>query len=225
MAEGGAAAVGSDEPVVGSSEVRRFEERIRELERLLGRKTKEVEILQEALAKAQAKTELAARVAAERRFPMKRTADVLGVARSHLHEPVRRPATPRGYYCKAADEEFLPLIERLAGERPTYGYGRVSACRKLGFGSYRTAWFMVHRSRGMNGRIPGQAFSEGLPKPKPKQKEKSPPQKTPKASPPEFSASGNCQVITVFVQQKKREPFISYRQSECCLPIQNLSPA
>ena len=45
MAEGGVAAVGSDEPVVGSSEVRRLEER----------KTMEVEILKEALTKAQAK--------------------------------------------------------------------------------------------------------------------------------------------------------------------------
>lgn len=48
----GAAAVGSDEPVVGSSEVRRLEERVRDLERLLGRKTMEVEILKEALAKS-----------------------------------------------------------------------------------------------------------------------------------------------------------------------------
>src|ERR1700676_1937635 len=55
MAEGGAMAVGSDESVVGSSEVRRLEERVRELERLLGRKTLEVEILKEALAKAQTK--------------------------------------------------------------------------------------------------------------------------------------------------------------------------
>ena len=47
--------MGSDEPVVGSSEVRRLEERVRELERLLGRKTMENEILREALAKAQAK--------------------------------------------------------------------------------------------------------------------------------------------------------------------------
>jgi transposase len=55
LSEGGAAAVASDEPVVGSSEVRRLEERVRELERLLGRKTLETEILKEALAKAQAK--------------------------------------------------------------------------------------------------------------------------------------------------------------------------
>ena len=55
MTEGGAAAVGSDEPVVGSSEVRRLEERIRDLERLLGRKTLEIEILREALAKSESK--------------------------------------------------------------------------------------------------------------------------------------------------------------------------
>jgi len=55
MSEGGATAVGSDEPVVGNSEVRKLEERVRELERLLGRKTMENEILREALAKAHAK--------------------------------------------------------------------------------------------------------------------------------------------------------------------------
>jgi transposase len=55
MTEGGVAAVGSDEPVVGSSEVRRLEERVRELERMLGRKTMEVEILREALAKSESK--------------------------------------------------------------------------------------------------------------------------------------------------------------------------
>jgi transposase len=55
MSEGGAMAVGSDEPVVGASEVHRLEERVRELERLLGRKTMENEILREALAKAGSK--------------------------------------------------------------------------------------------------------------------------------------------------------------------------
>jgi transposase len=51
------AAVGSNETVVGSSEVRRREERVRELERLLGRKTMEVEILKEALTKAHPKNQ------------------------------------------------------------------------------------------------------------------------------------------------------------------------
>lgn len=55
MSDGGVAAVGSDEPVVGTSEVRKLEERVRELERLLGRKTMENEILREALAKTQGK--------------------------------------------------------------------------------------------------------------------------------------------------------------------------
>lgn len=58
---------------------------------------------------------------------MKTVADVLGVARSHLHDRVRRTAPPRGAYCIGADEELLPLIHRLVGERPTYGYRRVTA--------------------------------------------------------------------------------------------------
>ena len=58
MDEGGAMAVGSNEPVVGASEVRKLEERVRDLERLLGRKTMENEILREALAKAQAKKQI-----------------------------------------------------------------------------------------------------------------------------------------------------------------------
>ncbi|MBA8852238.1 transposase [Ochrobactrum intermedium] len=55
LSEGGAAAVDSDEPVVGNSEVKKLEDRIRELERMLGRKTMEVEILREALSKADSK--------------------------------------------------------------------------------------------------------------------------------------------------------------------------
>ena len=48
-------AVGRNEPAVGASEVRKLEDRVRDLERLLGRKTMEVEILKEALAKSGAK--------------------------------------------------------------------------------------------------------------------------------------------------------------------------
>ena len=49
MSEGGVTSAGSDEPVFGSSEVRKLEDGVRELECLLGRKTMEVEILREAL--------------------------------------------------------------------------------------------------------------------------------------------------------------------------------
>lgn len=55
MSEGGVTAVGSDEPVVGNSEVRKLEDRVRDLERLLGRKMMENEILREALSKASSK--------------------------------------------------------------------------------------------------------------------------------------------------------------------------
>jgi transposase len=55
LTDGGTAAVGSDEEVVGASQVRKLEARIRELERQLGRKTLEVEILKEALDNARAK--------------------------------------------------------------------------------------------------------------------------------------------------------------------------
>src|ERR1044072_3441995 len=55
MSEGGREAVRADDEVVAASEVRRLEERVRELERLLGRKTMEVEILKEALELAREK--------------------------------------------------------------------------------------------------------------------------------------------------------------------------
>ena len=75
--------MGSDEPVVGSSEVRRLEERIRELERLLGRKTMESRDPPGGAGEVGVKkTELAALVAAEGRFPMKAVAETLEVARS-----------------------------------------------------------------------------------------------------------------------------------------------
>lgn len=51
MTEGGAVAVQADDAVTGNAELRRLEERMRELERL-GRKTLEVEILKEALARS-----------------------------------------------------------------------------------------------------------------------------------------------------------------------------
>lgn len=55
MNEGGKEAVRADDEVIAVSEVRRLQERVRELERLLGRKTMEVEILKEALDLARAK--------------------------------------------------------------------------------------------------------------------------------------------------------------------------
>ena len=55
MSEGGKEAVRADDSVVASSEVRALEKRVRELERVLGKKTLENEILREALKIAQEK--------------------------------------------------------------------------------------------------------------------------------------------------------------------------
>ena len=55
MSQGGQVAVKADEDVVAASRARELEQRVRELERLLGRKTMEVEVLKEALAAAREK--------------------------------------------------------------------------------------------------------------------------------------------------------------------------
>ena len=55
MLEGGSVAVTEDDDVTSNRVVRQLEDRIRELERQLGRKTLEVEILREALDKSRSK--------------------------------------------------------------------------------------------------------------------------------------------------------------------------
>jgi transposase len=58
MSQGEKEAVHSDGTVVSVSEVRQLEERVCELERLLGRKIKEIEILKEVLELSRAKKTL-----------------------------------------------------------------------------------------------------------------------------------------------------------------------
>lgn len=55
MLKGGAVAVSGDDDVTSNRAVRQMGDRIRELERQLGRKTLEVEILKEALDKSRSK--------------------------------------------------------------------------------------------------------------------------------------------------------------------------
>lgn len=55
MLEGGSVAVSEDDEVTSNRIVRQMEDRIRELERQLGRKTLEAEILREALDKSRSK--------------------------------------------------------------------------------------------------------------------------------------------------------------------------
>jgi len=69
LSEGGAVAVDSDEPVIGNSEVKKLEDRVRELERILGRKTMENEILREALPKPTQKNRYRGRSCCRRTVP------------------------------------------------------------------------------------------------------------------------------------------------------------
>ena len=55
MREGALVAVGADENVVPASEVKQLKAQIRELERLLGKKTMETEILRDAIRIAREK--------------------------------------------------------------------------------------------------------------------------------------------------------------------------
>ncbi len=55
MLEGGSVAVAEDDDVTSNRVVRQLEERVRELERQLGRKTLEAEILREAVNKSRSK--------------------------------------------------------------------------------------------------------------------------------------------------------------------------
>ena len=55
MLEGGSVAVAGDDDVTSIRQVREMDNRIRELERQLGRKTLEVEILKEALERSRPK--------------------------------------------------------------------------------------------------------------------------------------------------------------------------
>ncbi|WP_089886600.1 IS3 family transposase [Citreimonas salinaria] len=128
MLDGGAVAVSEDDDVTSNRAVRQMEDRVRELERQLGRKTLEVEILKEALDKARfKKTDVACAVAAEGRFPVKVVAETLGVSRSNLHARLTGSAKPRRRYHKAQDAAVLPLITALVAARPTYGYRRITA--------------------------------------------------------------------------------------------------
>lgn len=121
----------ADEDVVAASEVRRLEERVRDLERMLGRKTLEVEILKEALDLARVKkTDLAVAIASTGGFPVKRIAETLGVARSNLVERVDGKRPKRGPQIRAGDAELTSDIRRLVDSRPSYGYRRIAALLK-----------------------------------------------------------------------------------------------
>lgn len=58
---------------------------------------------------------------------MKTIATTLGVARSHLHDRLKRSEEPCLKPPRAKDAAVVQRIQKLVGERPTYGYRRVTA--------------------------------------------------------------------------------------------------
>jgi hypothetical protein len=124
MSEGGSIAVSSDESVVGTSEVKRLEKKMRELERLLGRKTMEVEILREALDKANSKKRTLP--FAQGRRPMKTIADTLKVSRSNLHERKNATKPRKPHYACVGDAEAVEAIRPFVDKKPSFGYRRIA---------------------------------------------------------------------------------------------------
>ena len=109
-----------------ASEVKQLKSQIRELERLLGKKTMETDILRDAIRIArEKKTSVADALAQEGRFPVKRITDTLGVSRSNVY--AKRESAPRRRYRKTEDDILLPLTREIADVRPTYGYPRIAA--------------------------------------------------------------------------------------------------
>lgn len=86
------------EEVVPASEYRALQNQVKELQRLLGKKTMEGEILEERLnGVGVKKTPVALALVAEGRFAMTAVCATLGVARSNMAQRVRqRPSRARG---------------------------------------------------------------------------------------------------------------------------------
>src|SRR5438874_3600335 len=131
MSEGGREAVRADDEVVPAAELRRLEERVRDLERLLGRKTHgERDPQGGARAGAGKKTDLAVQLCAVGRFPMKQVTDTLGLARSNIAERVKGARPKRGPQTRDGDLEVTAAIRRLVDSRPSHGYRRIAALLK-----------------------------------------------------------------------------------------------
>lgn len=131
MKEAGDEGLRGSDKVNPESEVKKLTARIVELERALGRKTVDAEILEAAGELAiEKKTYLAQSLAHEARWPMGRIASALKVSRSHFSHTQNHVPRPRGAYNKDGDAELVGRIRALVDERPSDGYRRVHAMLK-----------------------------------------------------------------------------------------------
>ncbi|EKP9450624.1 IS3 family transposase, partial [Escherichia coli] len=127
--EGSLTAVAAGEQVVPASELAAAMKQIKELQRLLGKKTMENEILKEAVEYGRAKKLDSARALIARGWGVSLVSRCLRVSRAQLHVILRRTDDWKdGRRSRHSDDtDVLLRIHHVIGELPTYGYRRVWA--------------------------------------------------------------------------------------------------
>ncbi|WP_438421046.1 IS3 family transposase [Escherichia coli] len=127
--EGSLTAVAAGEQVVPASELAAAIKQIKELQRLLGKKTMENELLKEAVEYGRGKKVDSARALIARGWGVSLVSRCLRVSRAQLHVILRRTDDwMDGRRSRHSDDtDVLLRIHHVIGELPTYGYRRVWA--------------------------------------------------------------------------------------------------
>ncbi|HBD3516115.1 TPA: IS3 family transposase [Escherichia coli] len=127
--EGSLTAVAAGEQVVPASELAAAMKQIKELQRLLGKKTMENELLKEAVKYGRGKKVDSARALIARGWGVSLVSRCLRVSRAQLHVILRRTDDWKdGRRSRHSDDtDVLLRIHHVIGELPTYGYRRVWA--------------------------------------------------------------------------------------------------
>ncbi|EEW0825021.1 IS3 family transposase [Escherichia coli] len=127
--EGSLTAVAAGEQVVPASELAAAMKQIKELLRLLGKKTMENELLKEAVEYGRGKKVDSARALIARGWGVSLVSRCLRVSRAQLHVILRRTDDwMDGRRSRHTDDtDVLLRIHHVIGELPTYGYRRVWA--------------------------------------------------------------------------------------------------
>ncbi|MEF5820811.1 IS3 family transposase [Escherichia coli] len=127
--EGSLTAVAAGEQVVPASELAAAMKQIKELQRLLGKKTMENELLKEAVEYGRGKKVDSARALIARGWGVSLVSRCLRVSRAQLHVILRRADDWKdGRRSRHSDDtDVLLRIHHVIGELPTYGYRRVWA--------------------------------------------------------------------------------------------------
>ncbi|WP_171765565.1 IS3 family transposase [Shigella sonnei] len=127
--EGSLTAVAAGEQVVPTSELAAAMKQIKELQRLLGKKTMENELLKEAVEYGRGKKVDSARALIARGWGVSLVSRCLRVSRAQLHVILRRTDDwMDGRRSRHTDDtDVLLRIHHVIGELPTYGYRRVWA--------------------------------------------------------------------------------------------------